>query len=878
MANQRARSPGKLAELNTRGQVSTKPGYAVDPNAGIWFTTANSLRRAGQALGNLADRAMKRQQQQAIATASDQGAQAGYSADLGTGATLQISDELRTGIQATAAALEVSPEDLATVISYETKGTFNPSIKGPTTKWGTHRGLIQFGEPQAQKYGVDWDNPIASQLGENGAIVHYLRDAGVKPGMGLLDIYSAINAGQVGKPNASDEAAGGAPGTVRDKVEQQMQAHKARAAQLFAGHHVAGTGRPSSSGPALALRRGDTPMGEAYTAAQNRAISRRLPIEVTQQLDTLYEDHKDDPAELAAAFDEAENTVLGRIGQLTGNDPESIAFAKQTFAKKRFGYEKSARAAEDARVRDGERADYDQTISDARSSLQKQAYRAANDEEAGESLSVSINENLASIESALDAGVISADVALRDRKHINDTVTLGSLDGTFDAMPDIDSKKDFVEGLKESWTNGDDLVKGLSLEQIQTLERKYQGAISSQYKAETATAKLQEQKMRGLVKDDLASIRSTGIGLSIDDEALTFDQVKGVLGEELATNWQHNRQRQADLFKATSGLDVMSASDMQAHLQGLEPKAGTSGYTDQMAVHDTAQKEAQKILKQRKEDPALAVDSAFDELKPLRQKAYEGDLVAMEEMIKGRLEAQEALGISDYAKAPLTNSEALSLLAPLPDHPTKEEWLAEAAKWDRIYGPYSDEVQDQLLHSKGVPKAILEEARAYLKNQLMGNRPSRLETKAADAKASAVEPEQAMNGWAYNKVQEQAAYNEEIDDLQSRRDQRGRAIPFERPADTLWPNTAAITALIQNPDQTADFDKAFGDGAAAYYLEKHQEDQQQLQQYLDARASSEDLTFEDWLRDQDPREKSSSKPTSRKPRSDRYQRRHKGHR
>ncbi|SFO77962.1 hypothetical protein SAMN04488056_112170 [Cohaesibacter marisflavi] len=805
MANQRARSPGRLAELNTHGQVSTKPGYAVDPNAGIWFTTANSLRRAGQALGNLADRAMKRQQQQAIATASDQGTQAGYSADLGTGATLQISDELRTGIQATAAALEVSPEDLATVISYETKGTFDPLIKGPTTKWGTHRGLIQFGEPQAQKYGVDWNNPIASQLGENGAIVRYLRDAGVKPGMGLLDIYSAINAGQVGRPNASDEAAGGAPGTVRDKVEQQMEAHKARAALLFAERHVAGTGRPSSSGPALALRRGDTPMGEAYTAAQNRAISRRLPIEVTQQLDALYEDHKDNPAELAAAFDEAENTVLGRIGQLTGNDPESIAFAKETFAKKRFGYEKSARAAEDARIRDGERADYDQTISDARNSLQKQAYRAANDEEAGESLSVSINENLASIESALDAGVISADVALRDRKHINDTVTLGRLDGTFDALPDIDSKKEFVEGLKESWTNGDELVKGLSLEQIQTLERKYQGAISSQNKAETATAKLQEQKMRGWVKDDLASIRSTGIGLSIDDEELTFDQVKGVLGEEFATNWQHNRQIQADLFKATSGLDVMSASDMQAHLQGLEPKAGTSGFTDQMAIHDTAQKEAQRILKQRKEDPALAVDNAFDELQPIREQAYEGDPVAMEELIKGRLEAQEAIGISDFAKAPLTNSELASVAMPVAKSTDRQVWQDLFGKLDSVYGIYADEVMSQILNWKGLRKEAAEVATAYLRKTQLGQVPSRREIAAANETVEQSLPAQALEG----------------------------NMPL-----AATPNTNHIDYLLAHPETATDFDAKFGTGSSDKFLELQKNiERETAQKQTDARRA-----------------------------------------
>lgn len=136
------------------------------------------------------------------------------------------------GIEKTAKALGINPVDLATAISYETGGTFDPVKEGPTTKWGKHRGLIQFGEPQSKQYGVDYNNPIETQLGENGAIAKYLRDAGVKEGMGLLDVYSAINAGRVGKYNASDAQAGGMPGTVADKVNSQMGDHRKKA-QLY---------------------------------------------------------------------------------------------------------------------------------------------------------------------------------------------------------------------------------------------------------------------------------------------------------------------------------------------------------------------------------------------------------------------------------------------------------------------------------------------------------------------------------------------------------------------------------------------------------------------------------------------------------------------
>ncbi len=142
-------------------------------------------------------------------------------------------DTLRAGIDATAKALGISPVDLATVISYETGGTFDPKQPGPTTQWGQHRGLIQFGEPQARQHGVDWNNALASQVGPDGAIANYLRGAGVEPGMGLLDLYSAVNAGRVGRYGASDANNGGAPGTVRDKVENQMAGHRQNALALM---------------------------------------------------------------------------------------------------------------------------------------------------------------------------------------------------------------------------------------------------------------------------------------------------------------------------------------------------------------------------------------------------------------------------------------------------------------------------------------------------------------------------------------------------------------------------------------------------------------------------------------------------------------------
>lgn len=159
----------------------------------------------------------------------------GAKGDLGFGSATMTPQEMLT---AGAEARGLNPIDVATAISYETGGKFDPMISGPTTQWGTHQGLIQFGEPQAAEHGADFTDPttaMRSQLNPtNGAVWSYLDAAGVKPGMGLDDVYSAINAGAPGRYGASDANNGGAPGTVADKVAG-MGDHRGTAADWLGG-------------------------------------------------------------------------------------------------------------------------------------------------------------------------------------------------------------------------------------------------------------------------------------------------------------------------------------------------------------------------------------------------------------------------------------------------------------------------------------------------------------------------------------------------------------------------------------------------------------------------------------------------------------------
>ena len=145
----------------------------------------------------------------------------------------RFSGDLREGILEAAAELDIDPVDLATVISFETAGTFSPTQRGPTTQWGQHRGLIQFGEPQAKRHGVDWNDALGSQLGANGAIVNYLRSSGFKNGMSGLDLYSTVNAGAPGLYSRSDANNGGTRGDVADKWNNQMGGHRRKAEALM---------------------------------------------------------------------------------------------------------------------------------------------------------------------------------------------------------------------------------------------------------------------------------------------------------------------------------------------------------------------------------------------------------------------------------------------------------------------------------------------------------------------------------------------------------------------------------------------------------------------------------------------------------------------
>lgn len=141
-------------------------------------------------------------------------------------------EELARAIQAGARELGIDPEDYATAMSYESGETFDPWQKGPVTKWGQHRGTIQYGEPQRKEFGVYKGQSAAEQITTSN--VKYLKARGVKPGMTFEQIYAAINGGSANRNLSTRDV--GTPRTIRDNINKANKEHRPKVRQRFGSY------------------------------------------------------------------------------------------------------------------------------------------------------------------------------------------------------------------------------------------------------------------------------------------------------------------------------------------------------------------------------------------------------------------------------------------------------------------------------------------------------------------------------------------------------------------------------------------------------------------------------------------------------------------
>lgn len=129
----------------------------------------------------------------------------------------------RQALETAAAELGVDPIDLATIIGFETGGSYDPGVVGG--EGGNYQGLIQFGIPERQAYGVVPGMTFEEQL--LGPVVSYFKDRFAKAGMStqgatLEDLYTTVIAGN--------------PGANRDAKDSFGTSARSGAARMFKEH------------------------------------------------------------------------------------------------------------------------------------------------------------------------------------------------------------------------------------------------------------------------------------------------------------------------------------------------------------------------------------------------------------------------------------------------------------------------------------------------------------------------------------------------------------------------------------------------------------------------------------------------------------------
>jgi hypothetical protein len=172
------------------------------------------------------------------------GAAGGGGAGAGTGGRAAAAPRFELSsrgkaLVAAAQKLGVSPLDLATIISFETAGTFSPSIRGGAG--GNYQGLIQFGAPERRQYGVTPGQSFEEQV--MGPVVRYFQDrfkgAGMSTqGASLLDLYTTVLAGN---PRANRNARDSF-GTSAVSGVQRMGPHRQKALSTFFGGSMENVG------------------------------------------------------------------------------------------------------------------------------------------------------------------------------------------------------------------------------------------------------------------------------------------------------------------------------------------------------------------------------------------------------------------------------------------------------------------------------------------------------------------------------------------------------------------------------------------------------------------------------------------------------------
>lgn len=227
--------------------------------------------------------------------------QQGYNQNRSTPAGSQNEELVRASIDA-AARLGIAAEDLLSVIMLESKGS--PSIRGGAGN--RHIGLIQFGEEEQRRYGANQGQSVTEQM---EAVVKYMLDRGVRPGMPIENVYAAVNAGRANLTERGDTANGGIVGNIREfTTGPQMQPYRAMARGLLGAYAPEASDQETASRDAIQLADTRAQKQKEYleSIAEGNVrleLEKRLVGETEQERRRILRIHEEEQKALEAGLD-----------------------------------------------------------------------------------------------------------------------------------------------------------------------------------------------------------------------------------------------------------------------------------------------------------------------------------------------------------------------------------------------------------------------------------------------------------------------------------------------------------------------------------------------------------------------------------------------
>jgi hypothetical protein len=836
MANRQVRNPGQVGRFEEVGRVSVDvPSFAVDTGSAA-RALANVAGGLSGTLGKLADRAAQREGELAgLSAGAQSGAaylqaratdEAAAASNRGPGVMVRAPGNLRKIVSDAAVRHGVVPGALLKIAMIES--SFNPKAQNPSSSAG---GLFQFVDATARQYGLaDRFDPeqaadAAARLAKDNA-AHLQKVLGRAPTAGELYLAHQQGAGGAAKllknPGARAVDVVGAKAVRLNGGSADMTAGAfanlwmskagggASVTDPLATASIAST--PLSREP-LALRRDGTIRGEAFDDAAASAYAWRMQEGLSRDLFAAQAEFEDDPAGFVAAADKIRSNYLQDEALA---DPRMREGFDKYFAQRSEAYRENIVARHERRLRDEQEASFASGYAAQLVDIERQAQVLGANPKGDQLIGDQVKAFQASIDGAVASGTLSPAQAEKYKLEVAETAARGRIQGVYDALPTPERKREFALSVLDDWREGEGPLAALPYDTVRGISDSLRRDAQSLVEAARAANKVEAARLTTMIQDDVESITSSGKGLPGGADGLDPVKVGQVLGAEKLADWQIKRERAGRIYDATSGMETQTAEDITERLALLTPKAGSVGFAEQADVFEAAQKKASAVLKARADDPATAVEKAFPEVKQLASEANPQDPASMQALVSARLEAQDAIGVADLAREPLTVAEAKNLARPVSlqqDPKAQSDAIMQLVSQVSIaYGPHAERVLSQVLSVQGIDKEMARNAAAQFRRLSKGGavttsdrRQSKVldETAAAESSARPIRaPITGPVGRSENPMEVVPSPARQATDMR---------FPAR-------PTLASIQHLKENPQLAPQFDALFGEGAARLYL------------------------------------------------------------